>query len=122
MREVFGAAAGAHHHALVVIEQRVELAGQRRDFLDQALLREAHVLAVADLSGDAAQFGQRPQPVMHLGDQYSEPQCDQHGQGQCGALPETGNLGIQLAAVGGDHDDHRCGGARQGHLLGQHAQ
>jgi hypothetical protein len=59
---------------------------------------------------------------MHLADQHREPQRDQPGQPQRGALAEAADLGIELAAVAGHHHHHRLRGTRQLDLLGHRAQ
>jgi hypothetical protein len=60
---------------------------------------------------------QRTQAEVHLAGQHRQPRRDQHAQCDGGALAERGNIGIQRAAVGGDHGHERFAGAWQAHLL-----
>ncbi len=100
-----------------MLQQRVEFFAQWRDLRPKSLRLDALRIAAPNPFQLCAEAVQRTQSEVHLAGQHSQPGRDQHAQRDGGALAERGHIRIQRAAVGGNHGDERCAGARQAHLL-----
>ncbi len=122
MRQVLCTGARARDHALLVLQQRVEFFAQWRDLCPHSLRVDALRVAAPHPFQLYTEAVQRTQAEVHLAGQHRQPRCDQHTQRDGGALPKRGNIGIQRAAVGGDHGHERFTGTWQAHLLHACAQ
>ncbi len=122
VRQVLRGGARALHRAVVVFEQFVEMAGQRRDFRGQARGRETRRFAAAHTRSGVGQPGQRPQSEADLQRQQHQQRDRDQGHGTTGQQSEIGRFVAQLRPVGRDHEDHRRLQPRVGHRLHQRAQ
>ncbi len=112
----------ARDHALLVVQQRVEFFTQWCDFRAQPLRVDALRIAATHPFQLRTEAMQRAQAEVHLACQHRQPRRNQYAQGDGAALAERGDIGIQRAAIGGDHGYERFAGAWQSHLLHACAQ